>query len=204
MVLSMLHMLPSHISHRALICQLTLTFTVWLKCITTLTSSTERHVTHPSAATWSVVTEDAGWGARGWFDVASLTKLSDPYSDVTPSLSSRTIAGNGPRMWLTGGGYMGQNGNSIVSTMIGYVDMWFSSDGSTWHQARGNFLRLCPVMGLDYWNHMKRRRGPPRTQSGLSDSLFCLARTMLVRALKGSPRRPCRSSIRFTGKIVIQ
>lgn len=29
---------------------------------------------------------------------------------------------------------MGQNGNSIVSKMIGYVDMWFSSDGATWYQ----------------------------------------------------------------------
>ncbi|CAM9703015.1 unnamed protein product [Hapterophycus canaliculatus] len=37
-------------------------------------------------------------------------------------------------MWLAGGGYMGQNGNSIVSSMIGYVDMWFSTDGLTWHQ----------------------------------------------------------------------
>lgn len=88
---------------------------------------------HISAASWSVVTENADWGARGWFDVATLTTLSDSYSDVTPSSSERTITGNGPRMWLAGGGYMGQNGNSIVSSMIGYVDMWFSSDGLTWH-----------------------------------------------------------------------
>ncbi|CAM9139251.1 unnamed protein product [Ectocarpus fasciculatus] len=83
---------------------------------------------------WSVVTESADWGARGWFDVATLSKVSDPYSDVTPSSQFRTFTGNGPRMWLAGGGYMGQNGNSIVSSMIGYVDMWFSTDGLTWHQ----------------------------------------------------------------------
>lgn len=83
---------------------------------------------------WSVVTESADWGARGWFDVATLSKVSDPYSDVTPSSQFRTFTGNGPRMWLAGGGYMGQNGNSIVSSMIGYVDMWFSTDGFTWHQ----------------------------------------------------------------------
>lgn len=64
----------------------------------------------------------------------TLTKVSDPYSDVTPSSPYRTVAGNGPRMWLAGGGYMGQNGNSIVSSMIGYVDMWFSTDGLSWHQ----------------------------------------------------------------------
>lgn len=85
------------------------------------------------AVSWSTVTENAGWDARGFFDVTTLTSVDDPYSDVTPSLPSRTLTGNGPRMWLAGGGYMGQNGNSIVSSMIGYVDMWFSSDGSTWH-----------------------------------------------------------------------
>lgn len=85
------------------------------------------------AVSWSVVNENADWQARGFFDVTTLTSVDDPYSDVTPSIPSRTLSGNGPRMWLAGGGYMGQNGNSIVSSMIGYVDMWFSSDGSTWH-----------------------------------------------------------------------
>ena len=46
------------------------------------------------------------------------------------------MTGNGPRMWLAGGGYMGQNRNNIVYSMIGYVDMWFSSDGLTWHKVR--------------------------------------------------------------------
>lgn len=82
------------------------------------------------------MTESANWGPRGWFDVATLTKLSEPFLDVTPSSPNRTLTGNGPRMWLAGGGYMGQNGNSIVSSMIGYVDMWFSTDGLTWHQVR--------------------------------------------------------------------
>lgn len=81
-----------------------------------------------------MVTEDATWGARGWFDVTTLTKVSDPYSDVTNSSSLRTMTGNSPRMWLAGGGYMGQKGNSIVSSMIGYVDMWFSADGLNWYQ----------------------------------------------------------------------
>ena len=85
------------------------------------------------AVSWSIVNENADWDARGFFDVTTLTSVDDPYSDVTPSTSSRTLTGNGPRMWLAGGGYMGQNGNSIVTSMIGYVDMWFSSDGSTWH-----------------------------------------------------------------------
>lgn len=80
------------------------------------------------------MSESADWGARGWFDVMALSSASNPYTDVTPSSPSRTITGNGPRMWLAGGGYMGQNGNSIVSSMIGYVDMWFSTDGLTWHQ----------------------------------------------------------------------
>lgn len=84
-----------------------------------------------------MVTESAAWEARGWSDVATLTEVSDPYSDVTPPSENRTISGNGPRMWLAGGGYMGQRGNSIVSKMIGYVDMWFSSDGATWHQVGG-------------------------------------------------------------------
>ena len=80
--------------------------------------------------------ESADWGARGWFDVVALSSVSNPYSDVTPSSPNRIFTGNGPRMWLAGGGYMGQNGNSIVSSMIGYVDMWFSTDGFTWHHVR--------------------------------------------------------------------
>lgn len=93
-----------------------------------------RHIYPSRIVSWSVVTESAAWGARGWSDVATLTKVFNPYSDVTASSDARTISGQGPRMWLAGGGYMGQKDNSIVSKMIGYVDMWFSSDGATWYQ----------------------------------------------------------------------
>ncbi|CAM9484098.1 unnamed protein product, partial [Discosporangium mesarthrocarpum] len=83
---------------------------------------------------WELVTESAQWEARGWFDVVTLANLSDPFSDVAATMETREVTGNGPRMWLAGGGFMGQDGNSIVTSMIGFVDMWWSSNGSTWFQ----------------------------------------------------------------------
>lgn len=100
---------------------------------------------------WSVVTEEAAWEPRGWFGVATLTNASDPYADVAPYSDARVAAGAGPRMWLAGGGYMGRKGNSIVHGMVGYVDMWFSTDGLTWHQAssqrRNTALELVEAAG---------------------------------------------------------
>lgn len=91
----------------------------------------------PCAVSWSVVTEEAAWGPRGWFDVVSLSGLSDPYADVAAHSDSRHLGGGSPRLWLAGGGYMGQKGNSIVDKMVGYVDTWFSADGSNWYQVGG-------------------------------------------------------------------
>lgn len=108
-------------------------FAVLLSCSLLAVANTSPSSQYPTVSvSWSVVNEDAAWGARGWFDVATLTMIADPYADITPSsdLSLR----NSPRMWLAGGGYIGQKGNSIVSTMIAYVDMWFSYDGSMWYQ----------------------------------------------------------------------
>ncbi len=37
-------------------------------------------------------------------------------------------------MWLSGGGYIGTKGNSVVRKMDAFVDMWFSRDGLEWHK----------------------------------------------------------------------
>ncbi|CAM9754300.1 unnamed protein product [Ascophyllum nodosum] len=140
--------------------------------------------------TWSVVTEGAAWGPRGWFDVSTLTNVSDPYSDVTTSSSSRTMTGNGPRMWLAGGGYMGQNRNNIVYSMIGYVDMWFSSDGLTWHKVNyeeGEGSNLYSSMGwaltevdnvatyLGKWGHRMLASTVEDGQGGSEPALYFIA-----------------------------
>ena len=37
-----------------------------------------------------------------------------------------------PRIYLSGGGYMGTKGNNVVRTLEGHVDLWWSVDGSNW------------------------------------------------------------------------
>lgn len=38
------------------------------------------------------------------------------------------------KLFLAGGGYLGSKGNHEVYTLEGYVDMYWSYDGSTWHK----------------------------------------------------------------------
>ena len=39
-----------------------------------------------------------------------------------------------PRMYITGGGYTGTKGNNIVRSLEGYIDTWWSTDGSIWNR----------------------------------------------------------------------
>lgn len=39
-----------------------------------------------------------------------------------------------PRIWLSGGGYFGREGNRDVMTMEAYSDLWWTRDGVKWFQ----------------------------------------------------------------------
>ena len=39
-----------------------------------------------------------------------------------------------PRIFITGGGYMGTKGNNEVRSLEAFTDTWFSSDGSSWNR----------------------------------------------------------------------
>ena len=43
-----------------------------------------------------------------------------------------------PRIYIAGGGYMGTKGNNVVRRLEGYVDVWWSHDGSNWY--RTNYM----------------------------------------------------------------
>ena len=79
--------------------------------------------------------------AQTWHDV------NDPLRDVTlaarneeekgfmrgttggPEYAARPM---NPRIWLSGGGYIGRKGNNIVREMEAYIDLWTSRDGIKW------------------------------------------------------------------------
>ncbi|CAM9406465.1 unnamed protein product [Chrysoparadoxa australica] len=85
-------------------------------------------------SSWSLVTEDAPWEARAWHTVATWSALDNPLADIAPPDEGHEGDLPAPRMWLGGGGYMGTKGNNIVRRMIGFVDMWWSTNGLDWHQ----------------------------------------------------------------------
>ena len=39
---------------------------------------------------------------------------------------------NTPKIYISGGGYIGTKGNNAVTKLEGYVDLWWSRDGSNW------------------------------------------------------------------------
>ncbi len=83
---------------------------------------------------------------RGWH---ACTTWHHPYDKARSVRRSFMIDGNGntnahtdtdeeeyapPKIFLSGGGYMGTKGNNAVETLEGYVDMYWSYDGSLWHK----------------------------------------------------------------------
>jgi len=69
---------------------------------------------------------------RGWH---ACTTLPDPKDRGTTNLNpinDATGKNSAPKIYLSGGGYMGTKGNENVRTLEGYVDMWWSDNGSKW------------------------------------------------------------------------
>lgn len=91
--------------------------------------------------TWDRVVEAAPWEARAWHSLVAWTDLLDPYRDVALSAGD-----SAPRLWLAGGGYVGEHENNVVRFVDAYYDLWWTRDGSEWTRvsmANGASQHLC-------------------------------------------------------------
>jgi hypothetical protein len=71
-------------------------------------------------ATWSSRTNQARWVADD--------------SSMHLNISNLFDGSTAPRIFITGGGYMGTKGNNEVRSLEAHSDTWWSSEGSTWHR----------------------------------------------------------------------
>ena len=56
-----------------------------------------------------------------------------------------------PRMWLTGGGYVGKQGIAVTKMVDAYADLWWSRDGLDWAQvgmAEGSERYICSTLEI--------------------------------------------------------
>lgn len=89
---------------------------------------------------WNLVLPSEGrntmpFVGRGWHACTTWHNEADRRLGVKLlSRKEEMVDDRGPKMFLSGGGYMGTKGNSVVSTLEGYLDMWWSYDGSNWVQ----------------------------------------------------------------------
>ena len=72
-----------------------------------------------SCTTWSSLSDNSRWVADD--------SLMHAQKDFFTHHSA-------PRMFLTGGGYMGTKGNHEVKTLEAHTDTWWSSDGAKWNR----------------------------------------------------------------------
>ena len=90
--------------------------------------------------TWNLVLPPKGrntmpFVGRGWHACTTWHDDSDRSRGVKMlSRKEEAIKDRGSKLILCGGGYIGTKRNSVVSKLEGYVDMWWSYDGSHWHQ----------------------------------------------------------------------
>jgi hypothetical protein len=79
---------------------------------------------------------------RGWHSCITWHDPKDKFKAVgVPSdtreymnMSDEELKRTWPRIYLSGGGYTGTKGNNIVTTLEGYLDVWWSHDGGNWSQ----------------------------------------------------------------------
>jgi hypothetical protein len=76
------------------------------------------------AVNWTVATYAAPWAPRAFHDVVVWHDPVNITQDV--SGAGRNMSA---RIWVSGGGYMGQKDNKIVYLMKGYIDLWWTRDG---------------------------------------------------------------------------
>jgi len=117
-------------------------------------------------ANWTLKAEFAPWPARAWHSLVAWSEPSDIYSDIafnarmhdaTPHAEEfgdaryRHDGRLAPRMWLTGGGYVGKQGIAVTKMVDAYADLWWSRDGITWAQvgmAEGSERYICSTLEI--------------------------------------------------------
>ena len=117
-------------------------------------------------ANWTLRAEFAPWPARAWHSLVAWSEPSDVYSDIafnarmhdaTPHAEEfgnaryRHDGRLAPRMWLTGGGYVGKQGIAVTKMVDAYADLWWSRDGITWAQvgmAEGSERYICSTLEI--------------------------------------------------------
>ena len=83
---------------------------------------------------WNLVLPPQGqktmpFTGRGWHACTTWHDNDDKKRGVKNDI---LVNDRGSKLFLSGGGYMGTKGNSVVDTLEGYVDVWWSYDGSNW------------------------------------------------------------------------
>lgn len=71
---------------------------------------------------------------RGWHACTTLYDPKHRGMKNQMSVDSKEKTKSLSKIYLSGGGYMGTKGNENVRTLEGYVDTWWSEDGSNWTQ----------------------------------------------------------------------
>ena len=117
-------------------------------------------------ANWTLRAEFAPWPARAWHSLVAWSEPSDIYSDIafnarmhdaTPHAEEfgnaryRHDGRLAPRMWLTGGGYVGKQGIAVTKMVDAYADLWWSRDGLDWAQvgmAEGSERYICSTLEI--------------------------------------------------------
>ena len=77
---------------------------------------------------------------RGWHSCITWHDPQEKFRKVgelptgNVNLTDDNLKKTWPRLYLMGGGYTGTKGNNVVTTLEGYLDSWWSHDGSEWTQ----------------------------------------------------------------------
>lgn len=96
------------------------------------------------AKTWNRVLPPKGqttmpFVGRGWHACATWHNPTDVDRGVTLlSLQEDEQDDRGSKIFMSGGGYMGTKGNNVVENLEGYVDVWWSYEGSEWFRVNYN------------------------------------------------------------------
>ena len=75
------------------------------------------------------------WVGRAWHGCVTWNDPVDKSIGVNrAALNMRRKSLSYPRIYIAGGGYTGTKGNNVVTRLEGYLDVWWSYDGSSWQK----------------------------------------------------------------------
>ena len=153
-------------------------------------------------ANWTLRAEFAPWPARAWHSLVAWSEPSDIYSDIafnarmhdaTPHAEEfgnaryRHDGRLAPRMWLTGGGYVGKQGIAVTKMVDAYADLWWSRDGLDWAQvgmAEGSERYICSTLEI-----FKIQEANEDFFGASTATRWCPSSTATTSPSAGGPRR---------------